>query len=278
MIDIQNLKFRYGKQAWLFDNLSTKFELGKIYGLLGRNGAGKTTLLKLISGLRYPHQGRVTIDRYDSYRRLPAMLQKIFMIPEQFKLPGLKAAEYARLYGSFYPKFNFNQFVDFMKSFELDINEKLTEMSYGKKKKFLISFGLATNAEVLLLDEPTNGLDIPSKMSFRKILAKYLTKSRLFVISTHQVKDIEGLIDHVKFIDRGRIILDMSMHKLSDLIQFTTVEELTGRELYKHKVFGGWQVILPAYGDTSSLIDLEVLFTAAIEKDSKLLKFLNSKN
>ena len=278
MIDIQNLKFRYGKQAWLFDNLSTKFELGKIYGLLGRNGAGKTTLLKLISGLRFPHQGRVAIDRYDSYRRLPAMLQKIFMIPEQFKLPGLKAAEYAKLYGSFYPKFDFNQFADFMKSFELDINEKLTEMSYGKKKKFLISFGLATNAEVLLLDEPTNGLDIPSKMSFRKILAKYLTSNRLFVISTHQVKDIEGLIDHVKFIDHGRIILDMSMHKLSDLIQFTTVEELTGQELYKHKVFGGWQVILPAYGQTSSIIDLEVLFTAAIEKDNNLLKFLNSKN
>ncbi len=278
MIAIQNLKFRYGKQAWLFDDLNTKFEMGKIYGLLGRNGAGKTTLLKLISGLRYAHQGRVEVAGYDSRRRLPDMLQKIFMVPEQFRLPGMKAVEYANLYGCFYQKFDFDGFAGLMEEFELDIQEKLTEMSYGKKKKFLISFGLATNAEVLLLDEPTNGLDIPAKMKFRKIMAKSLTNNRLVVISTHQVKDIEGLIDHVKFIDKGRIILDKSLDELADKLVFTTVSDLTGQELYSQKIFGGWQVILPASGQSSSMVDLEILFTAAIAKDSKLLNFLNSKN
>ncbi len=278
MITIEGLKFNYRKKPLLFDGLTTRFESGRIYGLLGRNGAGKTTLLKLISGLRFPTGGSVKLWDIESYKRLPQILERIFMVPEQFVLPSMKASSYAKIYGEFYSKFDYGLFNNLMEDFELSIDEKLTEMSYGKKKKFLIAFALSTGAEIILMDEPTNGLDIPSKVKFRQVIARNLTENRIFIISTHQVRDVEGLIDHLKFIDKGRIILDFPVDYLNERLRFERVEDLDGDELYAQKVFGGWHVIKPATSQDASILDLELLFTAAVSSGNKLLDFLNAKN
>ena len=97
---------------------------------------------------------------------------------------------------------------------------RLQNMSYGQKKKVLISFALATNAKVLLMDEPTNGLDIMSKSQFRKILAEALDEERCIIISTHQVKDLENLIDRITIIDEGKILFDENVEDITKKLSF----------------------------------------------------------
>ncbi len=277
MIYINNLRFTYQKHTWLFDGLDAKFEPGRIYGLLGRNGAGKTTLLKLIAGLRFPGEGTVKVAGFDSYRRLPDMLRLIFVVPEQFTLPNLKGYEYVGIYGDFYPSFDKDKMTELTREFELDLGRKLNEMSYGQKKKFIIAFALASNVPVVLMDEPTNGLDIPSKVKFRQIVAGNVTDDRLFIISTHQVRDVEGLIDDLRIIDRGKMLLEASVDFLIDNLRFEKADQLPADVLYSMKIFGGWQVIRPSDGNTQTNLDLELLFNAVIDRESKLIEFLNSK-
>ncbi|WP_255702811.1 hypothetical protein [Antarcticibacterium sp. 1MA-6-2] len=135
-------------------------------------------------------------------------------------------------------------------------------MSYGQKKKFLISFSLATKCKLLILDEPTNGLDIPSKTIFRKVLAGTLTDDQLVLISTHQIKDVENLIDRIMVLNNGEIILDEKIMNISDKFRFTTVPDLNSYDVLYHETSpGGYRVILPGAGK-SSQVDMELLFNA----------------
>src|SRR6185437_6980849 len=105
--------------------------------------------------------------------------------------------------------------------FELHTDGRLDQMSYGQRKKALICFALATNAEVLLLDEPTNGLDIVSKGQFRKVMAGAVDDDKCIVISTHQIKDVENLIDRVTIIDEGKILFDQNIDTIAERLFFT---------------------------------------------------------
>jgi len=172
MIVIKDLNFYYSVMNPIFTGLTTEFEQGKIYGLLGKNGAGKTTLLKLIVGSRFWISGSITVGGYESWKRLPQMYEQIVILPEQFQLPMVRAEDYVKYFGAFYPKFDYGQLQQMLLEFEIPSRRYLTEMSYGQRKKFLISFVLATGARYVLMDEPTNGLDIPSKMKFRSIVAE----------------------------------------------------------------------------------------------------------
>ena len=206
MIQINNLEFSYKKNKILFDKLNLEMQAGKIYGLLGKNGAGKTTLLKQIAGLLYPGAGDILINNINSGKRAAEYLSNYYFIPEEFDIPSLTISQYLKIYSPFYPKFNKIQFWDYLKQFDFEEINKLNKLSYGQKKKFILSFGLATNTAILITDEPTNGLDIPSKSKFRKIIAGAVSEERLFIISTHQVRDIEGLIDSVVILENGKII------------------------------------------------------------------------
>ena len=164
MINIDNLYFKYGKNE-LFNDLQLNVESGNIYGLLGKNGAGKSTLLKIISGMLFTDQGSCTVKNISSFKRLPQFLEDIYYLPKEFYLPPLKSSEYATIYGELYPKFDNHKFNEFLVEFDLDpqSDKRLSKLSLGQKKKYLLAFGLASGTSLLLLDEPTNGLDIPSK-------------------------------------------------------------------------------------------------------------------
>jgi len=120
---------------------------------------------------------------------------------------------YVDLYAPFYKKFDQNAYTTAINEFALPTDKKLTTLSYGQKKKFLVVFALATNCKLLLLDEPTNGLDIPSKSQFRKLLASMLTENKTFIIATHQVRDLETLIDTVVILDNGKIIFNQPIYE-----------------------------------------------------------------
>lgn len=272
MIELQNLKFAYKNKSLLFDDLNLKITDGNIYGLLGKNGAGKTTLLKIICGLLFHREGNSTVFGLDPRKRFPEMLKDIYFIPEEFFTPALKINEYLHLYSPFYTEFDEKAFREYITTFDLPENERLTALSYGQKKKFLIAFGLATNSRLLILDEPTNGLDIPSKSQFRKLLAAAIDEKRTVIISTHQVRDIGNLIDPIVILDEGQIIFNQSVESISNKLT-VSLEKNTPNEdavLYAEKTLGGYVVINENRGEPDSNLDMELLFNAVINNQQRM--------
>ena len=204
MIDVKDIRFSYSAKQPLFNNLSLTLEGGHIYGFLGKNGAGKTTLLKNMVGLRFVTSGRCEAFGVDVRKRDPHVLNRIYFLPEEVWLPDVSIESYRKVYAGSWPTFNNDYFQHCLRSFDINPTAKLKKMSFGQQKKAAISFALATNVNVLLLDEPTNGLDIPSKGIFRKLAAELVDENRCIVLSTHQVRDLETLIDTVVVLDEGR--------------------------------------------------------------------------
>ena len=198
MIEVDKLLFGYGKEkSKILDGFSMKLNKGSVYGLLGRNGTGKSTLLYLLAGLLRPQSGRVLYKGVDVGLRYPMTLQDMFLVPEEFALPGLSLKQYVKLNATFYPNFSYELLKSCLNNFDMDENVHLGELSMGQKKKAFMCFALAANTSLLMMDEPTNGLDIPSKSQFRKVIASGMSDDKAVIISTHQVRDIDSLLDHV---------------------------------------------------------------------------------
>jgi len=262
MISFQNLNYAYPDQPPLFQDLTLEIGTGKIIGLLGKNGSGKTTLLKLMSGLLYPKTGALQVLGYLPKNRLPSFLEDIFLIPEEFYLPSISIERYIRANSGFYPKFDHKLIKQLQEAFEFSPTQSIHQLSFGQKKKFLITFALATKCRLLLLDEPTNGLDIPSKGVFRKIVAGSLDEEQLVVISTHQVKDVENLIDSIIILDNGQVILNKDLHEVSAQLQFNKRTTLEKPDIiYSEVIPEGYNVVSPRINGDSS-IDMELLFNA----------------
>lgn len=268
MISIQQLTFHYKKQQALFSDLSFEQHNGSITGLLGKNGAGKSTLLKLMAGLLKPQQGELIINNYRPFDRLPDFLSDVFLVPEEFSFPSVSLKCYVQATAPLYPKFGYEKMDQLLKEFELDPDKNINKLSHGQRKKFLIAFALATNCRLLILDEPTNGLDIPSKSLFRKVLVSSVTDEQLVLISTHQVKDIETIIDKIVMIDQGEIVFNEEVMQISQKWQFKTVGSLTDTAelIYHEKCPGGYRILSKASEDEESDIDIELLFNAIVNK------------
>jgi len=279
MVDIQGLSFYYNQNKTLFNDLELKLQPGNIYGLLGKNGAGKTTLLKLIAGLLFPQKGKCQIFGMDAQKRLPEVLENIYFLSEDFALPTLTIAEYLKLYAPFYSKFDHPWFQKTSEKFDLNNQQNLAQLSYGQKKKFLLTFGIATQAQLLLLDEPTNGLDIPSKSQFRQLLASSLTPERIFVIATHQVRDMENLIDPIIIVDDGKIIFNSDLASIAKRFWFTTTNDelMIKSALYVEKSLNGYHIILSNLHQEESSINLEFLFNAVTSCREKMWQLKEQK-
>jgi ABC-2 type transport system ATP-binding protein len=271
MIEIKDLSFAY-KREKLFSDLNLSLTPGGICGLLGKNGAGKTTLLKLMSGLLFPQEGQIQIMGQSPSKRSPEFLQDLIFLPEVFDLPPITPKQYEMLYAPFYPKFSNKSFSSFLGEFEVTGNKKLSALSYGQKKKFLIAFGLATNGRFVLLDEPTNGLDIPSKSQFRKAVASCLDADRIFIISTHQARDLESLIDPIIILDEGKIIFNHSTEEISTRLKVSYQSSPPEPEeaLFSEKTFDGYTIVTENHDNEDSHIDMETLFNTVISNNTKI--------
>ncbi|OHD29852.1 MAG: ABC transporter [Spirochaetae bacterium HGW-Spirochaetae-4] len=266
MIRMKNIRFHYGKKP-LFANMDLDIPKGNIYGLLGMNGAGKTTLLKLMSGQLFPLEGTSSVLGYDPVKRNPDMLADLFHLPEEFLLPRMRAEEYLAINAPFYPKFDHAALHRYCMDFDLDLTQKLNELSFGQKKKFLLSFGLASNTGLLILDEPTNGLDIPSKSQFRRTVASAMTEDRTFIISTHQVRDMENLIDPIIIVHSGKVVFNSDLATIAEKLtmQLERTEPDTTNCIFTEKVPGGWMAVKERQADEEETsIDLETLFNAVV--------------
>ena len=277
MIQVSSLSFSYRKNKELFKDLSIDLNPGNIYGLLGKNGAGKTTLLRLMSGMLFPKQGKCQMNGKDTSLRDPSFLQDIYFLPEEFSLPAITLKNYAEVNAVFYPKFSRKEFKKYINEFDLDVDQKLNTMSYGQKKKYLMAFGLATQAVFMILDEPTNGLDIPSKSQYRKIMASTISDERCFIISTHQVRDLENLIDPVIILDKGRIIFNQSSENITSKLIFGEIQQYNDIDiLFKEGLEGKEKGVVVNHTNTSTSLDLELLFNAVVQQDEKIQKLFNA--
>ena len=279
MVEINNLSFVYPKTGFafyktgkeIFHDLSFSLEKGRVYGLLGKNGAGKSTLLHLISGLLTPKSGNILMNGTDVRRRLPLTLKDMFIVPEEFELPSISLINYIDINSAFYPKFNKDEMIKYLHFFELDLDMNLGALSMGQKKKVFMSFALATNVSVLIMDEPTNGLDIPGKSQFRKFISSGMNDEKIILISTHQVKDVDKLIDHVIILEDSKILLDESMEEITRKYLFleTDNKDIINNALYSIPSLQGDYVILPNENGEESQINLELLFGAITSKYEK---------
>jgi len=264
MIEIQNLSFGYRKKKLLYHDLTLTLETGSIYGLLGKNGAGKSTLLKNLSGLLFPVKGSISVNGFTPGCRLPAFLETIYLIPEEVHVPSLTIQAYEKLFSPFYPSFDPEQFYNYLEQLNVKDEGRLNTLSFGQQKKFIIAFALACNTRILLMDEPTNGLDIPSKIHFRKLIASVLHEDRTIIISTHQIRDLDNLIDRVIIVENGELLLNASLTEISEKLSFKTVAMLDGQNkiFYQEESLKGYTVVAENTEGEESKVNLEQLFNA----------------
>lgn len=278
MIEMQGITFAYNVREKIFSNLQLNIQQGGICGLLGKNGSGKTTLLKIIAGLIFPDAGTYSVLAQCPQLRTANFLSDIYFLPEDFYVPAITAKQYVKFYADFYPKFDNSLFDSCLKEFDLSDQKDLTQLSHGQRKKFLIAFGIATNTKVFILDEPTNGLDIPAKAQFRKLLATHISDERLFIISTHQVHDVENLIDSVVMLEQGNIIFHANLEKISQYLSFTQQFDEPDFEntLYYEKNFNGYHIVAKNNDlQNQTHVDLELLFNTVLLQKDKIQQLFN---
>ena len=277
MIDVRNLSFGYGKKDPVLENLDLALFPGHIYGLLGKNGAGKSSLLYNLCGLLFPQQGTIQILDQNPAERHAKLLQQIFILPDEFYIPPVTIKRYVDTHAPFYPSFDHQAFNRYLTEFEVPIDHTLHGMSLGQQKKVLISFALATRTRILLMDEPTNALDIQSKRKFRKIIAGALGDDQIILIRTHQVKDLDSLIDYVLILDDKKIILHESIDAITAKLTFKhTMEpnEITGI-LYSEGALKGHAVVAINNTGETTKVDMEMFFNALMVEKNKILPLFN---
>ena len=281
MLSFSNVSFTYGRRGKeVLSGLSLDFEENGIYGILGKNGTGKSTMLYLAAGLLRPKGGNVTVEGVPTQSRRPETLCELFLVPEEFDLPEVSLRTYVQLNAPFYPTFREDILARCLKSFELGDDLNIGRLSMGQKKKVYISFALAAGIKYLLMDEPTNGLDIPSKKVFREVIAREMTEERVMIISTHQVRDVEQLIDHVVIVNDGTVLLNASTAEIESRLRFEqrAVGSDLSDALFVQQTMRGIELICPNSGNDETPIDLELLFNALQTVPAEKLMRRNGNN
>lgn len=270
MIEIKDLAFSYGKTP-ILKSITTTLEEGRIYGLLGENGVGKTTLLTLLCGLKKVCSGSITTDGENPFDRTPTLLQNQFYLPDEVLPVAMKAECFAKERGAFWPDYDHSKFLEIMKEFENDPAKKMNQMSAGQLKKTYISLALACGCKYIFMDEPTNGLDIPSKTQFRSAIMKYTSDDSTIVITTHQVRDLENIIDPIIIHDRQDVLLNASVEEITSKLYFDYGTQLHPESLYSEQLPGGFIQVYPNTTGEDSKINVEALFNA-VHKNKELIK------
>lgn len=279
MIKVENLSFTYPKSKHMvLHDFSFSLEAGRVYGLLGRNGAGKSTLLYLITGLLTPKKGKIMYHDINVRSRLPMTLQDMFLVPEEFELPSISLKKYIDLNAPFYPNFSKEDMYKYLHCFEMYMDVNLGALSMGQKKKVFMSFALAINTSLLLMDEPTNGLDIPGKSQFRKFMASGMTDNKTIVISTHQIRDIDKMLDSVMIMDESRVLLNESTVHICEKLCFKESDDrsLIDKALFAVPSLHGNSLLLLNEHNEDSDINIELLFNAILAQPQKIANLFHA--
>ena len=275
MITLKELSFSYSRKKEVLDRINLEVGSGHICGLLGKNGEGKTTLLNLLSGQIFPDQGSCLVLEEIPSERNARFLQQIFLLPEEISMPEVTAIEYIKMYAPFYPTFRDDICKACVESFEINLSDRLSKMSQGQRKKVAITLALAAHTPLLLMDEPTNGLDIPSKATFRRLVASLIDDNQTVIISRHQVRDLESLIDTVLILDQRQTLLNKTLNEIGEKLYFGPLlpEE---KALYSEPTPQGTIGVTAREDKEETAVSLELLFNAAITYPKEIQRIMNS--
>ena len=274
MITTKNLTFGYSSKRNVLKSITLELGEGHIHGLLGCNGIGKTTLLKIICGIMRPTEGEVLVDGIVPSTRKPQLFSELMIIPEEFSLPNISLECYAKVTSPLYPRFDMGQMRGYCQELGVDVEEKLHSMSMGQRKKAYIAFALAGNVKMLVMDEPTNGLDIPSKSVFRRLLAGYVDDSRMVLISTHQVADVEQLLDNIVILDGEGVALNATTAEICRRLKFGRAAE-GDNVIYSERTIAGDMAVMESDGEDDTQLNIELLFNATSANRAAIVKLFN---
>lgn len=211
IIEINNLTKKFDNNLVL-NNVNLKISKGKIIGLLGKNGAGKTTLIKLINNLLTVTEGEILIKGkkvgVDSKKTIAYLPEKTYLNNQ------MKVYEVIKYFEDFYDNFDKDKAIKLLSNLNLDINQKISQMSKGMQEKLQLVLVVSRFADIYILDEPLGGVDPATRDYILDTILNNLKEDATVIISTHLISDIEHILDEVIFIDKGNIILHDSATKI----------------------------------------------------------------
>ncbi|ACV29501.1 Lipopolysaccharide export system ATP-binding protein LptB [Anaerococcus prevotii] len=228
IITIDNLTKKY-KETLAIDDLSLEIEKGKVVGLLGPNGSGKSTLLKLIVGLLKKDSGKILIDGKSPGIETKSMIS---YLPDSYYLyEKLTVRETIDMYGDFYKDFDKNQSDKLLDYLSIPRDKMTKDLSKGLRERLLISLNLSRDADIFIMDEPVDGVDPVAKQAVIDMIIEKMAKDKTFIITTHQIGDLENLFEDIIFLDKGKVL----MHKDAIAIREENMMEISD---YYKEVYG----------------------------------------
>ncbi|WP_440897093.1 ATP-binding cassette domain-containing protein [Amphibacillus sp. Q70] len=225
MISFQQVTKKY-RQKVALDKVNLKLTEGKIIGLVGENGSGKSTMLKLIAGLTYPTKGEVLINEKTVNRRSASIVSYLSELDEYYRFYNVEKT--IAFYASQFSDFDLKKAYDILTFMKLDPESKLKELSKGNRGRLKIVLSLARNAPIILMDEPLSGLDPMVRQSIVKGLLSFVDlEKQLVLITTHEIRDLETILDEVIAIKDGTIIGHHNVEQLREEQNLGIVEWMT---------------------------------------------------
>lgn len=274
MIKIANLNYSYDGYSNVIRNINLTLHEGHIYGLLGANGVGKTTLIKILSGLLYSSEESCKVDDINPFKRKVELQRDMFLFDEEPISHSFSIVSMAKSLAPLYPNFDWKDFQNMLKELKVDGNVKLRSLSQGQRKKAYIAFGLAANTRYLFMDEPTNGLDITSKETFRKLVVAHALPERTIIISTHQIDDVENVLDSIIIMNINGILLSSTIEEVSRKLIFGPIDN-PEEAIFVTDTLQGPCGIMKNDADLETTVDLKMLFTAFMEKTDEMTELFS---
>ncbi|MEG0249758.1 MAG: ABC transporter ATP-binding protein [Peptostreptococcus sp.] len=239
MIVLKNITKKYRKQAhsrkkyvnYALDNVSLKIDEGKITAVLGINGAGKSTLLKIIAGIIKPDSGEVIID---DKKINESIYKKLIFVPDcETHFPGFTIQEMIDFYKEFYDTWNDDKANEMLEFFKLNREDVIDSLSKGNIAKVKLVLGFSLDMKYILLDEPFSGIDIFKREEFVSIMARYMDEDQSVILTTHEIDEIESIVDHVFILNDGRVVSDFEAEEMRSTEGKSIVDKI--REVSKNE-------------------------------------------
>lgn len=227
MIEVNDIKKRYGRKRVL-DGITFTAEKGEITCLIGINGSGKTTILKSIMALT-PYRGKILIDGEPLSKHT---YEKLTFIPDTIAMvASMRIAEAMDFMKDFYSSWNEERAEELLQFFKLNKQDRISDLSKGNTAKVNLLLGLALDADYLLMDEPFSGIDLFSREQIAEVFTSHLIANRGVIITTHEIDEMEHLIDKAVLIDQGKVLKEFSAEAMREQEGKSVVDVM--REVYQ---------------------------------------------
>jgi ABC-2 type transport system ATP-binding protein len=250
IIDARGLSKRYGRGVLALDDVNFRIGAGQIVGLMGANGAGKTTALKAILGLT-DYDGHLRVLGRDPSHERDALMRDVCFIADVAVLPKwLRVGQAIDFVAGVHPRFDRQKAEEVLRSTDIRMNQRIQQLSKGMITQLHLALIMAIDARLLVLDEPTLGLDLLYRRTFyERLLNDYFDHQRTILVTTHQVEEVENLLNHIILLRRGKVVLDSAVSDLgSRYVQLLTSSDHLAaaralKPIHEREMFGRWLFI-----------------------------------